>query len=122
MYIKKNPQAGLEAMPTSQETRSSTLGYNVIDSSSHGFHVVLGFQGDLQDFGAVDDLLEAGGGDGLAGDAVHLVEGVRLQDALVRRADEDLQAQRLLAFVAVQLPRSNEKYGVSWASGNSLGS
>lgn len=68
---------------------------------SHGFHVVLRLQGDLQDFGAVDDLLEAGGGHRFAGDAVHLVEGVRLEDALVCGADEDLKAQRLLASVAV---------------------
>ena len=70
---------------------------------SHGFHVVLWLQGNLQDFGAVDYLLQAGGGDRLARDAVDLVEGVRLQDALVRGADEDLQAERLLALVAVQL-------------------
>lgn len=49
----------------------------------------------------MDDLLEAGGGHRFAGDAVDLVEGVRLEDALVCRADEDLQAQRLLASVAV---------------------
>ena len=74
---------------------------------SHGFHVVLGLQGDLQDFGAVEDLLVAGGGDRLPRDAVHLVEGVRLQDALVCRADEDLQPQRLLASVAMQLEHTH---------------
>lgn len=57
---------------------------------SHCLHVVLWLQGNLQDLGAVDDLLVAGGGDGLAGDAVHLVEGVGLENALIRRADEDL--------------------------------
>lgn len=70
---------------------------------SHCFHVVLWLQRDLQHFGAVDDLLKAGGGHRFASDAVNLVEGVRLEDALVRRADEDLKAERLLASVAVQL-------------------
>lgn len=51
----------------------------------------------------MDDLLEAGGRHRFASDAVDLVEGVRLEDALVRRADEDLKAERLLASVAVQL-------------------
>ena len=69
--------------------------------SSHCFHVVLGLQGDLEHFGAVDDLLVAGGRDRLAGDAVDLVKGVGLEDALVGRTDEDLQAERLLASVAV---------------------
>lgn len=68
---------------------------------SHCFHVVLRLQGDLQDLGAVEDLLKAGGGHRLASDAVDLIEGVRLEDALVCRADEDLKAQRLLASVAV---------------------
>lgn len=70
---------------------------------SHCFHVVLWLQGDLEDFGAVDDLLVAGGGHRLASDAVHLVKGVGLQDALVRSPDEDLQPQRLLPPVAMQL-------------------
>ena len=74
---------------------------------SHGFHVVLGLQGDLQDLGAVEDLLVAGGGDCLPRDAVHLVEGVWLQDAFVCRADEDLQPQRLLAPVAMQLEHTH---------------
>lgn len=68
---------------------------------AHRFHVVLWLQGDLQDFGAVDHLLEAGGRDRFASDAVHLVEGVRLEDALVCRTNKDLQAERLLASVAV---------------------
>lgn len=72
---------------------------------SHCFHVVLWLQRDLQDFGAVDDLLKAGGRHCFASDAVNLVEGVRLEDALIRRADEDLKAERLLASVAVQLKR-----------------
>lgn len=68
---------------------------------SHCFHVVLRLQRDLQDFGAVDVLLVAGGRDRFAGDAVHLVKGVRLQDALVSCTDENLQAERLLASVAM---------------------
>lgn len=80
--------------------RRSQAGGNVC---SHCFHVVLWLQRDLQDFGAVDDLLKAGGGHCFASDAVNLVEGVRLEDALIRRADEDLKAERLLASVAVQL-------------------
>lgn len=81
---------------------------------SHCFHVVLWLQRDLQDFGAVDDLLKAGGRHRFAGDAVDLIEGVRLQDALIRRADEDLKAERLLASVAVQLKpwKQREKHRV----------
>lgn len=45
----------------------------------------------------------AGGGHGLARDAVHLVEGVRPQQAVVRRPDEQLQRQRLALPVAVEL-------------------
>ena len=70
---------------------------------SQGPHAVLGQQGDLQHLGAALQGLVAGGGHRLARDAVDLVEGVRLQDALVCGADEDLQAERLLALVAVQL-------------------
>lgn len=36
---------------------------------------------------------------------MHLVESVGLQDALVCRADEDLQAQLLFASVTMQLQR-----------------
>lgn len=68
---------------------------------SHCFHVVLWLQGDLQDFAAIDNLLIAGGRDCLAGDAVDLIEGVRLEDALVRRTDKDLQAKWILASVAM---------------------
>lgn len=68
---------------------------------SHCFHVVLWLQGDLQDFGATDNLLIAGGRDCLAGDAVDLIESVGLEDALVRRTDEDLQAKWILASVAM---------------------
>lgn len=80
-----------------------------LDGLSHCFHVVLWLQRDLQDFGAVDDLLKAGGGHRFASDAVNLVEGVRLEDALVRRADEDLKAERLLASVAVQLKHEESR-------------
>lgn len=70
---------------------------------AHCFHVVLWLQGNLEDFGAVDDLLKAGGRDRFACDAVDLIKGVGLEDALVRRTDEDLQAEWLLASVAMQL-------------------
>lgn len=49
----------------------------------------------------MDDLLKAGGGHRFASDAVDLIEGVRLEDALVCGADKDLEAERLLASVAV---------------------
>lgn len=68
---------------------------------SHCFHVVLWLQGDLQDFGAVDDLLIAGGRNGLTGDAVDLVKGVGLEDALICCTNEDLQTKWLLASVAM---------------------
>lgn len=68
---------------------------------SHCFHVVLWLQGDLKDFGAMDDLLETGGRNRLASDAVDLVEGVGLEDALICCTNEDLQAKWLLASVAM---------------------
>lgn len=46
-----------------------------------------------------------GGGDGLAGDPVDLVEGVGSQQAVVRRPDEQLQRERLALQVAVELVR-----------------
>lgn len=67
-----------------------------------GWHVVFGKQWNFQHFGAGNDDLLAGGGHGLAGDAVHLVEGVGPQVAIVGRANEHLQVHRLLA-VAQQL-------------------
>ena len=45
----------------------------------------------------------ARGGHRLAGDAVDLVEGVRPQQPVVRRADEQLQGQGLALHVAVEL-------------------
>ncbi len=72
----------------------------IIKVYSHRFHVILWLERNLQDFGAADDLLVAGGGDGFASNAVDLIESVRLQDALVCRANEDLQSQRLLASVS----------------------
>ncbi len=72
----------------------------IIEVYSHCFHVILWLKRNLQDFGAADDLLVAGGGDGFAGNAMDLIESVRLQDALVCRANEDLQSQRLLASVS----------------------
>lgn len=68
---------------------------------SHCFHVVLWLQGDLKDFGAVDNLLKAGGRNCLASDAVDLIKGVGLEDALIGCANEDLQAKWLLASVAM---------------------
>lgn len=65
----------------------------------------------------MDDLLEAAGGHRFASDAVDLVEGVRLEDALVGGADEDLQAERLLASVAVELRRQEKKANLSSAAG-----
>lgn len=58
-------------------------------------HVVLWEEGYLQHLGVVEGGLVTGRGDGLPRDAVDLVEGVRPHDALVRRADEDLQVDRL---------------------------
>lgn len=72
----------------------------IIKVYSHCFHVILWLKRNLQDFGAADDLLVAGGGDGFASNAMDLIESVRLQDALVCRANEDLQSQRLLASVS----------------------
>lgn len=45
----------------------------------------------------------AGGGHGLACDAVDLVEGVWPQQAVVRGPDEQLQCERLILQVAVEL-------------------
>lgn len=77
--------------------------YGLIDVMifSHCFHVVLWLQGDLQHLGAMDNLLIAGGRHRLAGDAVDLIEGVGLENALVCRTDEDLQAKWLLASVSM---------------------
>lgn len=67
-----------------------------------GWHIIFRKKGNFQHFGAGNDDLLAGSGHGLAGDAVHLVEGVGPQVAIVGRADEHLQVHRLLA-VAQQL-------------------
>lgn len=76
---------------------------------SHGPHVVLRQQGDLQDLGVVVQGLVARGGHGLAGDAVHLVEGVGPQEPVVGRADEQLQGQRLALHVAMKLKGREEE-------------
>ena len=68
---------------------------------SHCFHVVLWLQWDLNDFGAVDNLLKATGGDGLAGNSMNLIKGVRLEDALVCSTDENLQAKWLFAPITM---------------------
>lgn len=62
---------------------------------SPGGHVVFREQRDLQDLGASHDLLVARGGDRLPRHAVHLVERVRTQVAVVCGADEELEAERL---------------------------
>lgn len=49
----------------------------------------------------MDDLLKAGGRNRFASDAVDLIKGVGLKDALISRTDEDLQAKWLLASVAM---------------------
>lgn len=87
---------GEQGMKFKQEKKS-------IDTNAHAhcFHVVLWLQGDLQDFGAVDDLLIAGCRHGFTSDAVHLIKGVGLQDALISRTNEDLQTERVLASVAM---------------------
>lgn len=53
-------------------------------------HVIFWQQWDLQDFGVRQDGLVAGGGDGLPRDPVHLVEGVRPQQAVVCSPNEQL--------------------------------
>ena len=78
---------------------------------SHGSHVVLWEQGDLQHLGVGLQDLVACGGHGLAGDAVDLVEGVGAQQAVVRRADEELQGERLVLHVAVELEDQGESGG-----------
>ena len=70
---------------------------------SHGPHVVLRQQGQLQQLGLGLQGLVAGRGHRLARDAVDLVEGVRAQETVVRRADEQLKAERLTAVVAAEL-------------------
>lgn len=75
---------------------------------SHNFHVVLWLQRDLQHFSPVDQPLQAGCGDGLPGDAVDLVEGVRFQKPLISRADEDLQPQWRRALVTTELVRAKK--------------
>lgn len=71
------------------------------ESDSHRFHVVLWLQRDLQDLGAVDDLLKAAGGDRLASDPMNLVKGVGLEDALICCTDKNLQAKGVFASVAM---------------------
>lgn len=62
-----------------------------------GGHVVFWEQRDLQDFGATHNLLLAGGGNHLPSHPVDLVERMRAKVAVVRGADEQQQADRLLA-------------------------
>lgn len=73
------------------------------DKHSHGSHVVLGQQRDLQHLGVGLQGLVAGGRDSLARDAVDLVEGVRSQEAVVCGPDEQLQGKGLALHVTVEL-------------------
>ena len=70
--------------------------------------MVLWLQRDLQHFGPVHHPLHAGCGDGLPGDAVDLVEGVRFQNPLVGCSYEDLQPHRSCALVPVELIRATK--------------
>lgn len=60
-------------------------------TDSHGSHVVLRQQRDLQHLGIGLHGLVAGSGDSLAGDAVNLVESVRSQKSVICRANEELE-------------------------------
>lgn len=82
------------------EGRKSGRGRSI---HSHGTHVVLWEQWNLQHLGVRLHDLMAGGGHGLASDTVHLVEGVRTQQAVISRTDEELQRQGLTLHVAVEL-------------------
>lgn len=76
---------------------------NYVCAHSHGSHVVFRQERDLQDFGVGLDDFMAGGGDGLARDAVDLVEGMRSQEAVVCGPDEQLQGERLALHVTIKL-------------------
>lgn len=90
-----------------------------LSAYSHGPHVVLWQQRDLQDLGVVVvQRLVARRGHRLAGDAVDLVEGVRPQQPVVGRADEQLQGQRLALHVAVELGREKERRSCGEAKNN----
>lgn len=71
--------------------------------NSHSSHVVLRQQRDLQDFGVGLHNFMAGSGDGFAGDAVNLVEGMWSQEAVVCGPNEQLQGERLAFHVAIKL-------------------
>lgn len=70
--------------------------------------MVLWLQRNLQHFGPIHHPLHAGCGDGLPGDTVHLIEGVRFEDPLVCCSYEDLQAQWSCAFVPTELVRATK--------------
>lgn len=61
----------------------------------HCSHVVLWKKWDFQDFGVGKYCFVAGGGNGLAGDPVNLVEGMGPQQAVVCSPNEQLQRERL---------------------------
>lgn len=78
---------------------------------SHGPHVVLRQQRDLQHLGVVVQDLVARRGHRLARDAVDLVEGVGPEQPVVSGADEQLQGQRFVLHVAVEL---REQRSAQW--------
>lgn len=61
----------------------------------HCSHVVLWKKWNFQDFGVGKYCFVAGGGNGLAGDPVNLVEGMGSQQAVVCSPNEQLQRERL---------------------------
>lgn len=90
--------------------RETLLAYKVSFSNySHGPHVVLWQQRDLQDLGVVVHGLVARGGHRLPCDTVDLVEGVGPQQPVVSSANEELQGQRLALHVAMKLRRENDR-------------
>lgn len=63
--------------------------------SLHCFHIVLRQQWDFQNFGVGDDGLMACRRNGLASDTMDLIESMRSQQAIVCRADEQLEGEWL---------------------------
>lgn len=85
---------------------TASMLFNTLNSL-HCSHVVLGLQGDLQNFGATDHPLQAGRGDRLTGDPVDLVEGVWFQDPLVSCPYKHLQTQQSCASIPTKLGKGN---------------
>lgn len=80
---------------------------------SHGSHVVFREQRDLQKLGVGLHDFMAGSGDGFAGDAVDLVEGMWSQEAVVCGPYEQLQGERLAFHVAIKLAGEQRDPGES---------